>query len=83
MLHHHVDHIADARARLDAAWHRARLLADGGATSVDGTRERAALASAPRSSGIHLAPADVSAFVDYALAKFAQLGLLMPEAPAR
>ena len=49
---------------------------------VDGTRDRAALAAALRSAGIPIEPARAADFVDYALQKFARLGLLMAETPA-
>jgi SAM-dependent methyltransferase len=35
ILHHHVDHIDDAQARLDAARRLARLIADGGAATLE------------------------------------------------
>ena len=49
---------------------------------VDGTRDRAALAAALRSAGIPIEPSRAADFVDYALQKFARLGLLMAETPA-
>jgi len=49
---------------------------------VDGTRDRAALAAALRPAGIPIEPSRAADFVDYALQKFARLGLLMAETPA-
>ena len=49
---------------------------------VDGTRDRAALAAALRPAGILIEPARARDFVDYALQKFARLGLLVAEVPA-
>jgi hypothetical protein len=49
---------------------------------VDGTRSRAALAAALRPAGIHIEPSRAADFVDYALQKFARLGLLMAETSA-
>jgi SAM-dependent methyltransferase len=48
---------------------------------VDGTRDRAALASSLGRLGIQLDPSRAGEFVDYALQKFARLGLLMAETP--
>ena len=45
---------------------------------VDGTRDRAALASSVSSS---IGPARAADFVDYALKKFARLGLLIADTP--
>jgi SAM-dependent methyltransferase len=46
---------------------------------VDGTRDRAALAAAVRQFAVDFDPSRAQDFVDYALAKFARLGLLMLE----
>ena len=44
---------------------------------VDGTRDRAALAAAVRQFAVNIDPSRAQAFVDYALEKFARLGLLI------
>ena len=44
---------------------------------VDGTRDRAALASAVRQFVVHIDPSRAADFVKFALEKFARLGLLM------
>jgi hypothetical protein len=49
---------------------------------VDGTRDRAALAAALKPAGIHIEPSRAAGFVDYALQKFARLGLLTAETAA-
>ena len=49
---------------------------------VDGTRDRAALASAARQVMLNIEPSHAVEFVGYALEKFARLGLLMAEPPA-
>lgn len=48
---------------------------------VDGTRDRAALATAARQIAVNIDPARAGDFVDYALEKFARLGLLLADAP--
>ena len=49
---------------------------------VDGTRDRAALASAIKQIAVNIDPSRAQDFVDYALEKFARLGLLMPDRAA-
>jgi hypothetical protein len=44
---------------------------------VDGTRDRSALAAAVKQIAIDIDPSRALGFVDYALEKFARLGLLM------
>jgi len=46
---------------------------------IDGTRDRAALVSAVRELGIQREPSRAAEFVDFALQKFARLGLLMAD----
>ena len=48
---------------------------------VDGTRDRAALASAVKQIAVSIDPSRAEDFVNYALEKFARLGLLMAEEP--
>ena len=48
---------------------------------VDGTRDRAALASAVRQIAVDIDPSRAPDFVNYALEKFARLGLLQTEQP--
>jgi hypothetical protein len=48
---------------------------------VDGTRDRAALASAVKQFANNIEPSRAGDFVNYALEKFARLGLLMAETP--
>jgi SAM-dependent methyltransferase len=66
--------------------HRQVVVADSNALKllplVDGTRDRAALAQATRQVAIDIEPSHAEDFVDYALAKFARLGLLMADPPA-
>jgi hypothetical protein len=49
---------------------------------VDGTRDRAALAAAVKQIAVDIDPSRAQDFVDYALEKFARLGLLMADGPA-
>jgi hypothetical protein len=49
---------------------------------VDGTRDRAALASAVRQIALNIDPSRAQDFVNFALEKFARLGLLMADGPA-
>ena len=49
---------------------------------VDGTRDRAALASAVKQIAVNIDPSRAQDFVNYALEKFARLGLLMPDGAA-
>jgi len=49
---------------------------------VDGSRDRAALAAAVKQIALDIDPSRATDFVDYALEKFARLGLLMAEGPA-
>jgi SAM-dependent methyltransferase len=50
---------------------------------VDGTRDRAALAAAVKQVAINIDPSRAEHFVDYAVEKFARLGLLMAGGPTR
>jgi protein-lysine methyltransferase-like protein len=49
---------------------------------VDGTRDRSVLASAVRNVARGIEPSRATDFVEFALEKFARLGLLMPTATA-
>jgi len=49
---------------------------------VDGTRDRAALAAAVKQFALDIDPSRAAHFVDYAIEKFARLGLLLAEGPA-
>ena len=49
---------------------------------VDGTHDRAALAAAVPRLAINVEPSRAADFVDYALKKFARLGLLLPDTTA-
>ena len=49
---------------------------------VDGTRDRAALAAAVKQVALDIDPSRAPGFVDYALEKFARLGLLQADRPA-
>jgi hypothetical protein len=49
---------------------------------VDGTRDRAALASAVKQIAVDIDPSRAPDFVDYALEKFARLGLLVADGAA-
>ena len=49
---------------------------------VDGTRDRAALASAVKQIAVNIDPSRAQDFVNYALEKFARLGLLMADEAA-
>ena len=69
LLHAHV-RIADANAL--------RLL-----PLVDGTRDRAALAAAVKQVAVDIDPSRAQDFVNYALEKFARLGLLMADGAAK
>jgi hypothetical protein len=72
-----------ARATSDHALAHAGGIADTNALRllplVDGTRDRAALAAAVRQFAVNIDPSRAQDFVDYALKKFAQLGLLMAD----
>jgi len=75
-----------SRGQVSTLLHTTVAIADANALKllplVDGTRDRAALAAALRSAGIPIEPSRAAGFVDYALQKFARLGLLMAQAPA-
>ena len=49
---------------------------------LDGTRDRAALAAVVKRITGNIDPSRARDFVDYALEKFARLGLLMPDGAA-
>jgi hypothetical protein len=68
LLHTHV-RIADANAL--------RLL-----PLIDGTRDRTALAAAAKQIAVDIDPSHTEDFVNYALEKFARLGLLMADGTA-
>jgi SAM-dependent methyltransferase len=77
---------ARSRDRVSTLLHTTVGIADANALKllplVDGTRDRAALAAALKPAGIHIEPSRAAGFVDYALQKFARLGLLTAEATA-
>ncbi|HEX2542723.1 MAG TPA: class I SAM-dependent methyltransferase [Caldimonas sp.] len=72
---------AGTRDRVTTLLHMAVSIADRSALQllplVDGTRDRAALVAAVRALGIQKDPSQATGFVDFALEKFARLGLLM------
>jgi hypothetical protein len=77
---------ARSRDQVSTLLHTTVSIADSNALKllplVDGTRNRAALAAGLRLAGIQIEPSRAADFVDYALQKFARLGLLLEETPA-
>ena len=75
---------ARTSTRVTTLLHVPVIIADANALKllplVDGTRDRAALAAAVPSLAINIEPSRAAEFVDYALKKFARLGLLMAAA---